>query len=96
MKTRSLAPALILTLAAAGAAQAQEGTQDFAGQTLSTRTRAEVIAELQQARAAGRLDQPGALYGSFDATQLVSTRTRADVRADLAASGPLSRGDHGG
>lgn len=71
---------------AVGSAVAQEGTQEFQNQTLSSKTRAEVVAELQQARIAGTLDHAGDSYGNFPATAIVSTRNRADVLAELNAA----------
>lgn len=85
MNTR-IALSTLLALVAAGSSFAQEGTQDFANQTLSTRTRAEVIAELEQARASGQLLVSGELYGSFRPAQIVSTRTRGEVLAELDAA----------
>jgi len=73
-------------LFAVGAAVAQEGTQEFQSQTLSSKTRAEVMAELQQARTAGTLDRASDSYGNFPATAIASTRTRADVLAELTAA----------
>ena len=67
------------------AAFAVEGTQEFRDQVLSTRARAEVRAELAEARAAGLL-VAGEIYGSFAAAQITSTRLRDDVRLDLAAA----------
>lgn len=80
--SRLIVPALSAMLAA-GSAVAQEGTQDFQNHTLSSKTRAEVIAELQQARSAGTLDRPGDSYGGFTGNAIVSTRTRAEVLAEL-------------
>lgn len=84
MKTHRYAAAAFTLLAAAGAL-AQEGTQDFAS-PLSTRSRAEVIAEFEQARASGTLPRPGDLYGLVDGTSRASSRTRAEVRAELDAA----------
>lgn len=101
MTTRSLALTLALSsLFAATAASAQEGTQDFANQVLSTRTRAEVQAEFEAARVARRLDtrNASAVYGGFAAGEVGSGLTRAEVRAELVralADGQrLSQGDH--
>ena len=44
-------------LFAVGTAVAQEGTQDFQNQALSAKTRAQVLAELHEARSAGALDR---------------------------------------
>ncbi len=85
MKTYRIALAAVTLFASAGTF-AQEGTQDFASQTLSTRSRTEVIAEFEQARAAGQLPLAGALYGQIDTARLVSTRTRTEVLAELDAA----------
>lgn len=86
--SRITLPALsaISVLFAAGAAVAQEGTQDFQNQTLSSKTRAQVIAEMQDARIAGTLDRVSDGYGNFPTTAIASTRTRAEVQAELAAA----------
>lgn len=84
MKTISLAALLISSGMLSGLAVAQEGTQDFQTPSLSSRTRAEVIAELEQARSSGRFAPAGEGYGSVDSAKLVSTRTRAEVLAELA------------
>ena len=86
MKFSRIAIPTLSALFAAGAALAQEGTQEFQNQTLSSKTRAEVIAELQQARRAGTLDPAGDSYGNFPATAIASTRSRADVLAELNAA----------
>lgn len=99
MKTRQSTAALLFTMFAATAAFAQEGTQDFADQSLSTRSRAEVRAELAQARAAGQLENRGQSYGGFDRSAVASTKSRADVLAELDAArraGQLSRGERSG
>lgn len=103
MKNRQIAIALAFSsLFAAGAASAQEGTQDFADQLLSTRPRAEVQAELEAARQARRLDtrNASAVYGSFTGGELGSARSRAEVRAELvqalADGSRLSQGDRVG
>jgi hypothetical protein len=103
MKNRHIAIALAFSsLVAAGAASAQEGTQDFADRVLSTRSRAEVQAELEAARRAQRLDtrNAGVVYGSFTDGELGSARSRAEVRAELvqalADGSRLSQGDRVG
>ncbi len=73
-------------LFAVSAAVAQEGTQDFQNQTLSAKTRAQVLAELNEARSAGMLDRAGDAYGDFPADTIASTRTRAEVQAELAVA----------
>ncbi len=86
MKIGSLASVLVSASLFSGVVAAQEGTQDFQTPSLSSRTRAEVIAELEQARAAGRIAQLGESYGTVDSTKLASTRTRAEVLAEFEAS----------
>lgn len=66
-----------------GFASAQEGTQDFPAPSLSPRTRAEVVAEIERARAQGQLDQRGESYGGVDIGKSASTRSRAEVLAEL-------------
>lgn len=72
-----------MLVAVAASASAVEGTQDFKDEVLSTRSRAEVLAELTDARTAGQLDRRGEAYGSFAPREIVSTLTRAEVIADL-------------
>lgn len=84
MKLSRIVIPTLATLLATGAAVAQEGTQDFQNQALSAKTRAEVIAEMQQARNVGTLDRAGDSYGNFPA--IASTRTRAEVLAELNAA----------
>jgi hypothetical protein len=83
MKTRQSTAAVLFAMFAASTAFAQEGTQDFADQALSTRSRAEVRAELAQARAAGQLENRDESYGGFDRSAIASTKSRAEVRAEL-------------
>ncbi|MBX3606581.1 MAG: DUF4148 domain-containing protein [Piscinibacter sp.] len=100
---RSIAIAIALSSTlAAGVASAQEATQDFANQVLSTRSRAEVKAELAAAREARQLDvrNASAVYGSFKPADVGSARSRAEVRAELrqvlADGNRLSQGDRVG
>lgn len=86
MKLSRITLAALPVLFAAGAAVAQEGTQDFQQQTLSSKTRAQVIAEMQDARVAGTLERVSDGYGNFPATAIASTRTRAEVQAELAVA----------
>ena len=86
MKLARIVIPTLSVLFAAGAALAQEGTQEFQNQTLSSKTRAAVLAELQQARGAGTLDPAGDSYGNFPATAIASTRSRADVLAEMNAA----------
>jgi hypothetical protein len=85
MKSHHFAAAL-LTLLAATTAFAQEGTQEFVNQTLSTRSRDVVLRELAQARAAGELDNRNESYGGFDRKAFASTKSRAQVVAELDAA----------
>lgn len=84
MNTRSIiASALVLAFAAAGAS-AQEATPDVPQPYAGNVTRAQVIAELQQARANGALlvsEQDRQAWPAF-----ASTRSRAEVRAEVAAA----------
>jgi hypothetical protein len=82
MLTRQVSVAVLL-LALTASVSAQEGTQDFRDQVLSTRSRAEVLAELAQVRATGLLNQAGETYGSIDSRSSASVLTRAEVLADL-------------
>jgi Domain of unknown function (DUF4148) len=75
--------AIAFALLGNAAAFAQEGTQDFANLPASSRTRAEVKAELAKAQAQGLLDNRGETYGSLDIRKFESTRSRADVLAEL-------------
>lgn len=86
MKLSRIAIPALSTLLAVGSAFAQEGTQDFQQQTLSSKTRAQVIAEMQDARIAGTLDRAGDSYGNFPASAIASTRTRTEVQAELAVA----------
>jgi hypothetical protein len=82
MKTSTLIAAV--SLAFAGAAFAQEATYQLPQPAVSQKTRAEVIAELQQARANGQLTVTEAQRQAY--APFVSTRTRADVRAETLAA----------
>jgi hypothetical protein len=84
MNTTKLIAALALSFAASGAALAQEATYEYPQVSTSTVTRAQVIAELQQAR----LD--GSLRISEGETHkpavFIAQRSRADVRAEAKAA----------
>jgi hypothetical protein len=86
MTTNAIAAGLLAALLTGTAAIAQEGTQDFAGAPASTRTRADVKAELAQARASGQLAQRGETYGGFERAPAGTSRARADVVAELDAA----------
>ena len=85
MKTTTLFAAIALSFAAAGAAMAQEVTYDYPQQITSQKTRAEVIAELKQARADGTLQIDSEIYSPNRAPS-VSTLTRAEVKAQTLAA----------
>jgi hypothetical protein len=77
----TLVPFVVL---AVSAAHAQEATQTFAGEVLSVRTRAEVRAELDQARLAGTLERRNYAYVDYRrADEAPSTLTRAEVLAEF-------------
>ena len=75
------AAALVLAAATAGTAYAGETAAVAATSTLS---RADVLAELARARAAGEVNPPGESYSQFHVSELKSTTTRAEVVAELA------------
>lgn len=78
---------IVSALLGSAVALAQEGTQTFRDiEGLSTRSRAEVVAELTAARAQGLLDQRGQAYGGFEARSIASTKSRAEVVAELNAA----------
>lgn len=83
MKLSRITLAALSTVLVAGGAVAQEGTQDFQNQTPSSKTRAQVIAEMKDA---GALDVASDSYGNFPATAIASTRTRSEVQAELAVA----------
>lgn len=75
---------LSLAALAASAAHAQEGTQTFADEVLSVRSRAEVRAELDRARAAGELERRNYAYFEYRrADEAPSGLTRAEVLAEF-------------
>ena len=82
MNIRTLVAAL--SLVAAGGAFAQEATVEPQVATASGMTRAEVLAELARARAAGELTVTEADYGRLPRTPGVASRDA--VRAELAAA----------
>jgi Domain of unknown function (DUF4148) len=82
---RNIIPALAALLMA-GAASAQEGTQDFQNIPQAAKTRAQVIAELEQARRDGTRERGGEAYGSFQGNAFASSRTRAEVLAEYDAA----------
>ena len=92
MKTTTLFAALALSLAAGGAAFAQEIVAEPAQTFTSQKTRAQVQAELVQARAEGKL-----YHGEVQPERrepFISTLTRAQVRAEtLTASVSGELGD---
>lgn len=96
MNTIKLATVVIALLGNVGLF-AQESTKEFTESPPSTRTRADVKAELVQAQGMGLLDTRGETYGSFDTRKFESTRSRTDVLAELDAArrtGELDRHNH--
>ena len=90
MNTRTLIA--LATFAVAGSAFAQEATSDAWMNAVSTKTRAQVGVELQQARADGSIRAVSAGY----LNPIVSQKSRSEVRADVMAaarSGELARID---
>jgi hypothetical protein len=84
MKTTSLVAALALSFAASGAALAEGSRYDYPQQVPAAKTRAEVVAELRQARADGSLRATEADLQKD--TPIASTRSRAEVRAETLAA----------
>ena len=70
-------------IAAAGSALA-DSRYPVDTPVVSTKTRAEVVAELKQAGDQGRLNYANSAYPVLQAA--ASTKTRAEVRAELAAA----------
>jgi hypothetical protein len=93
MNARTLiALATFAIAASAGTAFAQEATPDSWGEVASTKSRAQVLAELKQARADGSIKAGGAGY----LNPIVSQKSRDTVRAEAVAaarSGELARID---
>ena len=93
MNTRTLISLATFALAAsAGSAFAQEATSDAWMNAVSTKTRAQVMAELKQARADGSIKAVSAGY----VPTLVSQKSRAEVHREVLAaarSGELARID---
>ena len=81
--TLLVALTMALSLVAAGSALADDPTIE-ASRAPSTLTRAEVTAQVLQARAAGTLTVSDAQLNQGDA--VVSTRSREDVRAETLAA----------
>jgi hypothetical protein len=100
MKTPTLFAAIALTLAASGAAMAQEATYDYPQATASHNARADVVNSLRQAQAEGRQNSGEAQHTL--PTRVVSTVTRAEVRAQTLAAiasgevAELNRSHHNG
>ena len=88
MKAKTIVSALILSFAAIGAAQAANSEPDNApfqgvyGQAANSVSRAQVVAELQQARAAGLIASGDSDNAPFVA-QADSGVTRAQVAAGI-------------
>lgn len=84
MKTSTLIAAIAVSFAAAGTALAQEATYELPQPTSSSITRAQVQAELAQARADGSLLVTEADYQ--EGARFESQLSRADVRAETLAA----------
>lgn len=82
MKTRSIIAAAILSITGAAFAQG-EATYEYPQAVTSAKSRADVVAELQQARAAGQIVSGEAYL--LPQTTVVSTKSRAEVRTLAAA-----------
>lgn len=90
MTTRTVIASAVLAFVAAGSAFAQEASSDEWRNVAGTQSRAQVQAELAQARADGSIKA----YGAGTMPTLVSTASRADVLAAVMsarASGELGR-----
>lgn len=83
MKTKQLIAVLALT-AATGAAFAQ--TVSTTGESLSPKTRAQVVTELQQAKAQGQLQSNEASYPVLTNTVLANDTASGANRAQMAAN----------
>jgi len=99
MKTSTLIAAITVSFAAAGTAFAQEATYDLPQPVSSSLSRAQVQAELAQARADGR--QLVTEAGYQERAPFASQLSRAEVRAETLAaiaSGEVQRlnGEHNG
>ncbi|MCU0923305.1 MAG: DUF4148 domain-containing protein [Burkholderiaceae bacterium] len=84
MKTSTLIAAIAVSFAAAGTAFAQEATYELPQPASSTVTRAQVQAQLAQARAEGNLLVTEADYQK--GAPFESQFTRAEVKADTLAA----------
>lgn len=82
------AATVVLALISSTAAMASDATEFANGP--STRSRAEVVAELKASRAAGQLNERGESYGLVQPSA-GSSLTRAEVLADAARARALSR-----
>jgi hypothetical protein len=89
MKTSTLIAAIAVSFAAAGTAFAQEATYELPQPVSSSVSRAQVQADLAQARAAGNLLVTEADYQKH--TPLESQLSRAEVRAETLAA--IANGD---
>jgi hypothetical protein len=83
MKTTSVLAALVLTVAASGAAQAQEATYEYPQPAVSAKTRADVQAELFAARADGSAKAWSTTYNPLALAR--SQKSREQVRAERLA-----------
>ena len=87
--TALAAVAAAAVMAFAGTAHAQEATYDYPTPIVSAKSRAEVRAEVIQARAAGTLQATEADFQRLPV--FVASKSRADVRAEVLADAGASR-----
>ena len=80
MSAKSYLLVSALALAAAGSAFAAEGTQEFTNQTLSTKSRADVVAELHAAQKAGLIASGEVSRAPFAESTLPRARVAAEAR----------------
>jgi hypothetical protein len=81
MQTKIVIAIALIALAGAGSAFAQEGTQEFTNiQSLSTKSRAEVKAELFAAQRAGEVFYGEASPGPVARSTLTRTQVQAEAR----------------
>ncbi|HSW03366.1 DUF4148 domain-containing protein [Aquabacterium sp.] len=75
-----------LTVFATGAALADDPTIDNSANTLTLKTRAQVVAELKQAQADGSISAWANRPQMNKAQDIKSVRVRADVKSDVIAA----------
>ena len=84
MKTSTLVAALAVSIAASGAAFAQEATYDYPQPVVSTKTRAQVQSELFAARADGSIKAWSISYNPLALAR--SERSRDSVKAESGSA----------